>query len=243
MEYGNLLGNSLKTVMSNFVAYGVATIVLTIGSMLVITAPPLLYGFIIMLVRGSRQEMVKCMDILDGFRFGNFVRSWKYMLFVMIIGVLVAIVAMILLFIVGLLSFGFIVAAGSFLPESVSIAIAAILYLVVICIVLIPFFFMLYLLPLYVIKGYDVTDAFSESTRIVKANIMTSVIISLIVGVLSLMGSLPYYVGLFMEWPFVLNMLIYTLAVLITMPFSQQILVNTTLELGSFPEHIDESDV
>ena len=243
MEYGNVLGNSVKTVLRNFVAYGLATVILTIGSMLVVTAPPLLYGFIIMLVKGTRNEAVKVMDILDGFRQGNFVRSWKYMLFIMIIGILVTIAAMIMLFVVGLVSFGLILAAGSAIPESAGVAIAAILYLVVICIVLIPFFFMLYLLPLYVIKGYDVTDAFSESTRIVKANIMTSVVISIIVGVLSLMGSLPYYIGMFMGWPAVLYTSVYIIAVLITMPLSQQILVNTTFALASFPiseEYIEE---
>ncbi|WMW25107.1 hypothetical protein RE474_13645 [Methanolobus sediminis] len=94
---------------------------------------------------------------------------------------------------------------------------------------------MFYMLPLYVIKGYDVTDALSESAGIVKGNIITSVIISLIVGFVALVGVLPYYAGLFLGWPIAFNLLIYIIGVLITMPLSQQILVNTTFELASFP--------
>jgi hypothetical protein len=241
MEYSNLLGTSIKTVVRNFFPYAIATVILSVGSILFVTAPPLLYGFIMMLAKGTRNEVVKGMDILDGFRDGNFVRSWKYMLFVMI-----SIVAMILLFFVGILSFGLMFTLGSSsssIPESVILAIVAILYLAVLCIVLIPVFFMLYMLPLYVIKGYDITDALSESAAIVKANITASVIISLIVGLVALVGVLPYYAGLFLGWPVALNLLIYITGVLLTTPLSQQILVNTTFELVSFPfekEQINE---
>jgi hypothetical protein len=238
MEYGNLLGNSVKVVLNNFVAYVIATIIMCVGSIFFVTAPPLLYGFVMMIAKGARNEVVNGMDILDGFRDGNFVRSWKYMLFVMIIAVLLSIMAMILLFFVGIFSFGIIFTLGSSsssIPESVTLAIAGILYLAVICIILIPVFFMLYMLPLYVTKGYDVTDALSESAAIVKSNITASVIISLIVGLVALVGVLPYYAGLFLGWPIVFNLLIYIAGVLLTMPLSQQILVNTTLELASFP--------
>jgi uncharacterized membrane protein len=238
MEYGNLLGTSIKTVLRNFVSYAIATLILSVGSILFVTAPPLLYGFVMMLAKGTRNEVVKGMDILDGFRNGNFVRSWKYMLFVMIIAVLISIVAMILLFFVGILSFGLMFTLGSSsssIPESVILAIVAILYLAVLCIALIPVFFMLYMLPLYVIKGYDITDALSESAAIVKSNIIASVIISLIVGLVALVGVLPYYAGLFLGWPVAFNLVIYITGVLLTTPLSQQILVNTTFELASFP--------
>lgn len=236
MEYGNLLRNSLDAVIRNIVAYAAGTIVFVLGSMFVITGPPLLYGFITMFVKGARQEQVDIEDIFEGFRSGNFVRSWKYMLFMMIIGVLLMIFAMILLFLAGLIMLALTLAAGSALPESLTIAIMVVIYLIVLCIILIPVFFMLYLLPLYVIKGYDVTDALEESARIVRENIMTSVIVSLIVGFISIIGSLPYYAGLFLEWPIAFNLFIYTVGVLLTMPFSQQVLVNATFELGFFPE-------
>jgi membrane-anchored glycerophosphoryl diester phosphodiesterase (GDPDase) len=242
MEYGNLLGNSLKTVLNNYIAYATATVIVFFGSILFITAPPLLYGYIMMLTKGARNEIVNGMDVLDGFRNGNFVRSWKYMLFMMIISVVIMIAAIILLIIGGIIGFVIIYAAGSALPESVSIAIMVLIYLVVLCIVLIPAFFMMYVLPLYVIKGYEVTEALSESIQLVKENIITSVIISLIAGLVALVGSLPYYAGFFLGWPVYFNLLIYIIGILITMPLSQQILVNTTLELGSFPELVGESD-
>ncbi|MDK2826731.1 MAG: hypothetical protein PWQ63_44 [Methanolobus sp.] len=234
MEYVNLLRNSLKTVLRNFVAYGIATIILSIGSTLVVTAPPLLYGYISMLVKGTRQEKINVNDIFDGFRSGNFARSWKYMLFVMII-VLLFICALILLIIVGFITFALASTAGITLSESVSIAIVTVIFLIVISIVLIPVFFMLYMLPLYVIKEYDITEAFLESTEIVRQNMISIVMISLLVGIVSLIGVLPYYAGLFLGWPAVFNFLIYTVGVLLTMPFSQQVLVNKTFELASIP--------
>jgi hypothetical protein len=156
------------------------------------------------------------------------------MLFVMII-VLLFICALILLIIVGFITFALASTAGITLSESVSIAIVTVIFLIVISIVLIPVFFMLYMLPLYVIKEYDITEAFLESTEIVRQNMISIVMISLLVGIVSLIGVLPYYAGLFLGWPAVFNFLIYTVGVLLTMPFSQQVLVNKTFELASIP--------
>ncbi|MDW7731219.1 MAG: hypothetical protein SCH66_02190 [Methanolobus sp.] len=233
MEYGRLLKASFNNVISNIIPYGLATLILTFGSMLVITGPPLLYGFILMLAKGANHEDVWVSDMLDGFRSGNFVRSWIYALFLLAVVVLFLIVWAVLYVLLGISIVIFLTSIGMILPEPLTIALMVLISIAIACIVSIPAIFLLFVLPLFVIRGCRITDALSESILLVKDNFVTSTILCIIIAFIALAGVLPYYAGLFLQWPMALNLSVYIIGVFLTMPLSQQILVNAAIGLIS----------
>lgn len=231
MEYGRLLKISFNNVISNIVAYGIATLILAFGSMLVITGPPLLYGFVLMLAKGANQEKVKINYLFDGFRNGNFLRSWMYALFMLAVVVLFAIVWAVLYFILGLFTVFFLTKAGIILSETHIIALMVLISIFVACIVSIPAIFLLFVLPLFVIKGSRFTEALTESIGLAKENFGASTIVCIIIAFIALAGVLPYYAGMFLQWPMTLNLSVYIVGIFLTLPLSQQVLVDVTIDL------------
>src|SRR5574337_233394 len=74
---------------ANWVSLILATLVLGVGSVFIITMPPLLYGFFIMCLRAVKKERIEVLDILQGFDY--FLRSWGIFLgaaIVIIIGLI-----------------------------------------------------------------------------------------------------------------------------------------------------------
>ncbi|SFM29692.1 DUF2189 domain-containing protein [Methanolobus profundi] len=231
MEYKRLFRDSFSIVIGNIIPYGLAALILTFASMLIITAPPLLYGFISMLIKGARQEKVRTTDVFDGFRSGNFLRSWIYFIFMIAVVILLMIAWMVLYIFAGILMIIFGSLAGPVFSETMVISILIIVSLVLACIVAIPAILIVYVLPLFVIKEYSITNAISESIKMVKGHLIASTIICTVIALIALAGSLPYYIGLFFHWPQWFSLLLYFGGIILTTPLSQQILVNTTFEL------------
>jgi len=63
---------------ANWVSLVLATLVLAVGSVFIITGPPLMYGFFIMCLRAVKKESIEVLDILKGFDY--FLRSWRIFL-------------------------------------------------------------------------------------------------------------------------------------------------------------------
>lgn len=231
MEYNRLLRDSFSTVLDNLPVYGPATLILTFGSILLITAPPLIYGFVLMLSKGARQEDVKIADVFEGFRPANFLRSWIYAILMFAIIILFFIIWAVLYVVLGLSIVAVLTLAGVILPEIVIIILMVVISILMACIVSIPAIFILFVLPLFVIKKYSITDALSESIGLVKENLVASTVLCVIVALIALAGVAPYYAGMFLQWPVALNLSIYVIGILLTMPLSQQILVNATFDL------------
>ncbi|WP_292470611.1 hypothetical protein [Methanolobus sp.] len=226
-----LFRNSLTVSASNIIAYGLAALIFTFGSMLVITAPPLLYGFVSMLLKGANQEKVKIGDVFDGFRSGNFVRSWIYAFFILAVIILLLVVWMMLYFFAGILIVMSFALTGAILPETITIALMVIISIILAFIVTFPAILVLYVLPLFIIKKYTITEAISESIGLVRGNFVASVILCTIIGLVALAGVVPYYAGMFLQWPMAVNLSVYIAGIILTTPLSQQILVTATVEL------------
>jgi len=231
MKYSRLLKNSFNTVLGNLSVYGPATLILTFGSILLITAPPFIYGFVLMLSMGARQEDVKIADVFEGFRSGNFLRSWIYAILMFAIMILFFTIWAVLYVVLGLSIVVVLTLAGVILSEIVIIILMVTISIFMACIVSIPAIFILFVLPLFVIKKYSITDALSESIELVKENFVASTVLCVIIALIALAGVVPYYAGMLLQWPVALNLLIYIVGILLTMPLSQQILVNATIDL------------
>lgn len=231
MEYTKLFRESLSITINNIIAYGIAALILTFGSMFIITAPPLLYGFIAMLVNGAKKEKVRTGDILNGFGSGNFVRSWVYFLFMVAVIILLMLAWIVLFTFAGILM----VLAGPLIGQVISqtmiITFVAIVALVLACIATVPAILIIYVLPLFIIKGNSITDAISESIQMVKEHFIASTVVCIIIAVIALAGALPYYIGFFLQWPQWISLATYIVGIVLTTPLSQQILVNATFEL------------
>ncbi|TGC08041.1 hypothetical protein [Methanolobus halotolerans] len=85
MDYEGLLKNSWDFQKDNIVTYAVAALIAFVGSILIVTIAPLAYGFTYMAVKGARKEPVEINDVFEGFRNGNFIRSWIYMLIYLVV--------------------------------------------------------------------------------------------------------------------------------------------------------------
>ncbi|MDW7732220.1 MAG: hypothetical protein SCH66_07310 [Methanolobus sp.] len=85
MDYESLLKSAWNFQKDNIVTYAIALLIAAIGSILIVTIAPLAYGFTYMTVKGARGEPVEINDVFEGFRNGNFIRSWIYMLIYIVV--------------------------------------------------------------------------------------------------------------------------------------------------------------
>ena len=102
MNYEGLLKNSWNFQKDNIVTYAVATLIAFVGMIFIVTIAPLYYGFVNVAVKGARSQPVEINDVFEGFRNGNFVRSWVYMLIYLIVVGIASEIASILGTIVGI---------------------------------------------------------------------------------------------------------------------------------------------
>lgn len=84
MNYEKLLKMSWNLLKKDIWTYVAATLILTFGSLLLITAAPLGYGYYLMIVKSLRNENLRVTDIFEGFRLNNFFRSWVTVLIFLI---------------------------------------------------------------------------------------------------------------------------------------------------------------
>ena len=103
MNYEGLLKDSWNFQKDNIVVYAVATLIAFVGSVFIVTVAPLYYGLVHMAVKGARSQPVEINDVFEGFRSGNFVRSWIYMIIYLIVAWIAGQIASILSTIVGII--------------------------------------------------------------------------------------------------------------------------------------------
>ncbi|WMW22233.1 hypothetical protein RE476_12825 [Methanolobus mangrovi] len=103
MDYEVALKNSWNVVKDNLVTFIVGLLITAVGSILIVTIAPLVYGFTFMAVKGARGEIVEINDVFEGFKKDNFIRSWTFMLVYMVVAGILGEIASILSTIVGIL--------------------------------------------------------------------------------------------------------------------------------------------
>jgi hypothetical protein len=64
--------------------YFFVAIIAVLGSVLIITMAPFIYGLNFIAIKGIRTGHVEVSDIFEGFRSGNFIRSWALLLVAML---------------------------------------------------------------------------------------------------------------------------------------------------------------
>ncbi|MCL2549885.1 MAG: hypothetical protein FWE78_02990 [Methanimicrococcus sp.] len=99
------LKNGWEAFKNNIVAYVVGCLIAFIGSILIVTFAPLMYGIYHMAVKGSRGEKVEIGDVLIGFKSVNaFIRSWIYWIVYLIALIIIGIITFLLTKIASVLS-------------------------------------------------------------------------------------------------------------------------------------------
>lgn len=155
-----------------------------------------------------------------------------YALFMLAVIMMFLIVWAVLYVLLGISIVMFLTSIGMILPQTLIIALMILISILIACIVSIPAIFILFVLPLFVIKECKITEALTGSIGLVKENFGSSTILCIIIALIALAGVIPYYAGMFLQWPMGLNLSLYIIGILLTMPLSQQILVNATIDLA-----------
>jgi uncharacterized membrane protein len=103
LDYELSLKNSWNVVKENIVTFIVGLLITVIGSVLIVTIAPLVYGFTSMAVKGARGEAIEIGDVFEGFKKDNIIRSWTFMIIYLIIAGILGEIASILSTIIGIL--------------------------------------------------------------------------------------------------------------------------------------------
>jgi len=103
VNYEGLLKDSWNFQKDNIVTYAVATLIAFVGMILIVTIAPLFYGLVHIAVKGARSQPVEINDVFEGFKNGNFVRSWIYMIIYLVVVGIASEIASILGTIVGII--------------------------------------------------------------------------------------------------------------------------------------------
>jgi len=173
MDVVNLVKGSFKAFTDNIMAYAVGILVTALGSFLIVTAPPLMFGLYYMGVKGARGEKVQIDDVFKGFSY--FVKSWTYFI---ILGVIIS-----LPFILG--------GVFLFLRNSALAMVGLGLMALGILWALVIGIMQIYAVPLIVSKGIGVVEGLKGSVNLVRRNLVSTVMLFIAVIVVSLLGIIP----------------------------------------------------
>lgn len=158
-----------KIFSEKWLAFAAATLIAIVGSMLVITAPPLWFGLYYMVVKAMRGEKPEIGDVFKGFQY--FKTSWVYIILVCLI-------------VVALYLPGFLVMVLG------SGKLGGLLLFIAMLAILVFSLTQVYAIPLMVGMNIGVVDAIKKSVEVFKQNLATTIIMGIVVGVLSWILSL-----------------------------------------------------
>jgi len=173
------LKNGWEAFKNNAVAYIVGLLIAFIGSILIVTIAPLMYGIYYMAVKGSRGEKVEIGDVLVGFKsVSAFIRSWIYWIVYLVIVILLSIITGILTSIASVLS-----------------VIGTLLTLIWALVA----FFSIYI---YVMSpDKNALDAYKEGFNVLKDNLLMTLVAYIVYCILCFIGFLLLGIGILVTFP------------------------------------------
>lgn len=83
MEAMGVIKQGFETFKNNVIAYMLGTLIAMLGSMLIVTAPPLIFGLYFMAVKGSQGHKVEVVDVFNGFNY--FIKSWTFYIIILML--------------------------------------------------------------------------------------------------------------------------------------------------------------
>lgn len=199
----NVITSALKkgvdAFVSNVLAYIIGFLIMIIGSILIVTIAPLVYGMYYMILKGTRGEKVEIKDVFYGFKsVSMFIRSWVGLI---VYGLIVFVIVFIVAFVGGLI--------GGIL-ESASIVLLTTLVAMVVAIILEIFLYFTWYI--YVMTpSENIIYAIKESISIGKANVLTVLITIIISGILAFIGGLVFGILILVTGPIAMLFAAYVL--------------------------------
>jgi uncharacterized membrane protein len=155
-----------KLFFNNVIAFAAASLIVAIGSMFLITMPPMFFGMYYMANRAVKGEKPKVGDVFKGFSY--FVKSWVYVILVTVIAGIGAILYPFMMLII--------VAVDSKLITIIS---SIVLFVALIWMLLVTLSQM-YGIPLIIEKGVGAFAALKESIKVFRKNIASTVVMFII---------------------------------------------------------------
>ncbi|WNY24232.1 hypothetical protein MmiHf6_15620 [Methanimicrococcus hongohii] len=181
------LKNSWNTFVSNIVAYIVGFLIMAIGSILIVTIAPLVYGMTYMVLKGVRGEKVEIKDIFYGFKSLNvIIRSWIGLIGIALVPIIIVIIE-------------FVVVGALTAVSPTAGVLAGLVFLLIVILVEIFLFFAFYIYVM--VPSENIIYAIKESAAIGKSNIILVILAIIISGILGFIGGLLFGIGVLITGP------------------------------------------
>jgi uncharacterized membrane protein len=84
-DFENIIKESWTVFKENTRTYLLATVIAVFGSAFIVTIAPFVYGLNFIAIKGIRTGHVEVSDIFEGFRSGNFIRSWTLLILALLL--------------------------------------------------------------------------------------------------------------------------------------------------------------
>ncbi|WNY27919.1 hypothetical protein MmiEs2_00980 [Methanimicrococcus stummii] len=173
------LKNGWDAFKNNIVAYVLGLLIAVIGSILIVTIAPLVYGLSYMAVKGARGEKVEITDIFYGFKsVSAFIRSWMYYIVYVVVIIIIAVI--------------------TYLLTMVSPFLSIIGTLLSVIWALVTF----YSMYIYVMTpSENAVYAYKEGFNVLKENLIMTILAYIVVYLLAVIGAILLGIGLLVTIP------------------------------------------